>query len=160
MKQTKKRKAKTADWRFFAVVVAVAVAVAGAIFYVFIPRPGTTGPQSHIPSYFMTAEAAKPLPQTLDPNQFSNKSVVTAYQAVKKDPQVLAQQPCFCHCDRKMGHRSLLSCFVTRHAAKCDVCVREAIFAMQEQQKGKTAEQIRAEIIHGDWRAVEIAGKP
>jgi hypothetical protein len=160
MKKPKTLKTKTADWKFFAVVVAVVVFVASAIFYVFLPRPGAGALPPEIPSYFMTAEAANPLPETLDPNQFSNKSVVAAYRAAKKAPKVLAQQPCFCHCDRKSGHRSLLDCFATRHAAKCDICVREAIFATQEQQKGKTAEQIRAEIIHGDWRAVEIAGKP
>ena len=157
MKKTKKLKAKTADWKFFAVVVAVAVSVAGAIFYVFLPRPGVGALRPEIPSYFMTAEAAKPLPETLDPSQFANKSVVAAYQAAKKAPEVLAQQPCFCHCDRKMGHRSLLDCFRTRHAAQCDVCVKEAIFADREARNGKSAKQIREEIIKGAWKTIEFA---
>jgi hypothetical protein len=157
MKKKKSRNPKPSDWKFFVVVVAVALSVAGVIFYAFLPRPGAGAVRFEVPKYFRTAEAAKPLPETLDPVQFSNKNVVAAYQAARKAPQILAQQPCFCHCDRKMGHRSLLDCFATRHAAECDICVKEAIFARQEQLRGKTAEQIRSEIVHGDWKTVQVA---
>src|SRR5437899_1397137 len=157
MKHTKQHKAKTADWKFFAVVVAVAVAVSGVIFYVFAPRPGAGVPRKEIPSYFMTAEAANPLPETLDPSQFSNKSVVTAYQAAKTIPEVLAQQPCYCRCDRKAGHRSLLSCFATKHATECAICVKQAILALREHGSGEGPEQIREEIVKGDSKAVELA---
>ena len=152
MKQTKKHKAKTADWKFLVVVAAGFVALAAGIFYAFAPQPG-----AQIPRYFMTAAAAKPLPETLDPAQFPNKDVAAAYTAAKASPEVLAQQPCFCHCDRKMGHRSLLDCFRTKHAGECDVCVKEAIFADREARKGKSAEQIREEIIKGAWKTIEFA---
>lgn len=151
MNKKNNRNAKVASWKFFAVVAVGFVALAAAIFYVFAPQPGI-----QVPRYFMTVAAAKPLPETLDPGQFPNKDVAAAYRAAKASPEVLAQQPCFCHCDRKMGHRSLLDCFGTKHAAQCDVCVKEAIFADREARNGKTAEQIREEIIKGDWKAVEL----
>lgn len=152
MNKRKNRTAKVADWKFLVVVVAGFVALAAAIFYAFAPHPG-----AQIPRYFTTAAAAKPLPETLDPGQFPNKDVAAAYRAAKASPEVLAQQPCFCHCDRKMGHRSLLDCFGTKHAAQCDACVKEAIFADRESRNGKSAEQIREEIIKGAWKTVELA---
>lgn len=152
MNKNRNRNAKPADWKFLAVVATGLVALAAVIFYAFAPHPG-----GQIPRYFMTAAAARPLPATLEPSQFSNKDVATAYKAAKTAPEVVAQQPCFCHCDRRMGHRSLLDCYAGRHAAECDVCVREAIFVEEEQKRGKNAEQIRAEIIRGDWKSIQLA---
>src|SRR5581483_899132 len=63
----------------------------------------TAAPQAkvtpRIPDHFTSAEAAKPLTQTLDPRQFSVPYVVKAYQLAKEIPEVLAQQPCYCNCD-------------------------------------------------------------
>ena len=78
-----------------------------------------------------------------------------AYRVAGQIPEVLAQLPCYCYCDRR-GHRGLLDCFASKHGADCDICVKEAIFAMQEHRKGKTPEQIRAEIVHGDWKTIQL----
>ena len=157
MNKRKNRNAKTADWKFFVVSVVAFLGMAGAIFYFFAPRPGTDATRRETPRYFLTSEAAKPLPETLNPDEFSNKDVAAAYKAAKESPEVLAQQPCFCRCDRRMGHRSLLDCFSSRHAGACDVCVKEAIFAQRERDRGKGAAEIREEIINGAWKTVEIA---
>jgi hypothetical protein len=90
----------------------------------------------------LSAEAARPFRQTLDPSQFSSKRIAAAYLVAQKAPGVLAQQPCFCHCHRS-GHCSLLDCFATKHGADCDIGVKEAIFADQESRRGKTAGQIQ-----------------
>jgi hypothetical protein len=37
----KKQEIKPADWKFFAVLVATALALGGAIFYIFLTQPGT-----------------------------------------------------------------------------------------------------------------------
>jgi hypothetical protein len=155
MKRTKKGTPQTAAWKFFLSVIAVAVAVSGIIFYIFARRPETQAVNRPIPQYFSTAAAAKPLPQTLAPAGFSNRDVVAAYQVAKEIPDVLAQQPCYCYCDRR-GHRGLLDCFATKHGADCDICVKEALFAMQEHRKGKSPEQIRSEIIQGGWKAIQF----
>ena len=70
----------------------------------------------YIPPFFASAEAAEPLPKTLSPKLFPDPNVAAAYRAAERIPSVLAQQPCYCHCD-KFGHRSLLDCFTTKHGA-------------------------------------------
>ena len=43
-----------------------------------------------------------------------------------------------------------------KDVAECDVRAKEALFADRETGNGKSAEQIRAEIIKGAWKTVEI----
>ena len=74
-----------------------------------------------------------------------------AYELASKIPTVLHQQPCYCYCDR-MGHNSLHSCFEGTHGARCSTCLKELYYSYQQHQKGKTATQIRAGIIKGDWK--------
>jgi hypothetical protein len=71
-------------------------------------------------------------------------------------PAVLHQQPCYCHCDKVMGHNSLHSCFEGTHGATCSTCMKEAIYAYQQTKKGQTPAQIRAGIEHGDWQTVDL----
>lgn len=72
--------------------------------------------KAQIPAYFKTAEAAKPYPKTLPPETFQHPAQVKAYAVARQIPGVLAQQPCYCHCD-KMGHGSLLHCHIDSHSA-------------------------------------------
>lgn len=88
-------------------------------------RPPTTAPAlaavpqqaARVPAYHATAAAARPLPATLSPDLFAAIPVVArAYRIAKRIPEVLAQQPCYCHCDR-MGHVGLLDCYRSDHGA-------------------------------------------
>ncbi len=63
-----------------------------------------------VPVYFKQAKEAMPFPETLDPAQFQIANVREVYSVAKEIPDVLAQQPCYCYCQRQ-GHRSLLDCF-------------------------------------------------
>src|SRR5207248_2863966 len=38
-----------------------------------------------------------------------------AFALAAKIPKVLYQQPCYCYCDRAMGHKSLHSCYEGQH---------------------------------------------
>lgn len=78
-----------------------------------------------------------------------------AYELAAKIPAVLHQQPCYCFCDR-MGHNSLHSCFENTHGARCSTCLKELYYSYQENKKGKTASQIRAGIIKGDWKLIDL----
>jgi hypothetical protein len=78
-----------------------------------------------------------------------------AYELASKIPTVLHQQPCYCYCDR-MGHNSLHSCFENTHGARCATCLKELYYAYQQHQKGKTSAQIRAGIIKGDWKLIDL----
>lgn len=97
-------------------LVAVLFYWAGRTDRSFSPARTESQGESEIPPYFSSAEAAVPLPKTLSPDQFSERYVALAYRAAARIPGVLAQQPCYCHCD-KFGHRSLLDCFTTKHGA-------------------------------------------
>jgi Protein of unknown function with PCYCGC motif len=78
-----------------------------------------------------------------------------AYELAAKIPVVLRQQPCYCYCDR-MGHNSLHSCFEDTHGAQCATCLKELYYSYSEHKKGRMAKQIRAGIIRGEWKQVDL----
>jgi len=79
-----------------------------------------------------------------------------AYELAAQIPNVLHQQPCYCYCDRGMGHNSLRSCFEGTHGAQCDVCLKELYYSYSQTKKGKTAAQIRQGIVKGEWKQVNL----
>jgi hypothetical protein len=109
-----------------------------------------------IPDFVTNLAAARPLPKTLSPAQFSNASVKESYQIALEYPDVLAQQPCYCYCDTGFGHKSLLDCHIDTHSAECMVCMKEALLAGKMNKEGKNAEQIRAAIVRGEWKDIQV----
>jgi hypothetical protein len=87
---------------------------------------------------------------------FSHPVQVRAYELAAKIPDVLYQLPCYCHCDRTVGHTSLRSCYESTHAAHCSACMKELFYAYQMTKKGKSPAQIRAGIIRGEWEKVDL----
>ena len=74
--------------------------------------------------------------------------VSAAYRVAEQIPETLAQLPCYCYCDRGMGHKSLHSCFEDEHAAHCAVCVDEALLAYSLTKDAKmTPQQVREKIV-------------
>jgi hypothetical protein len=124
---------------------------AGAQAQMDMPAPADQG----IPSYHAYA-LKPPIPSTMDPKQFPDALNRNVYTLAAKIKPVLYQQPCYCYCDRNAGHKSLLDCYASAHGSQCDICQREAILAYQQTQKGKTPAQIRAAIIRGDWKSVDM----
>lgn len=76
----------------------------------------SANPTPRIPAFFANLEEAKPLAAVLDPKQFSDPVIAKAYSYAKENPEVFAQQPCYCYCDSGSGHRSLLDCYATDHS--------------------------------------------
>lgn len=108
-------------------------------------------PHSHdnktVPAFFEQAPSKASLGPTLEPAQFTGL-VRDAYRAVREIPQTIAQMPCYCHCDRGMGHKSLYSCFEDDHASHCAVCVNEALLTLKLTKEQKlTPAQIRDRIV-------------
>ena len=100
-----------------------------------------------VPAYYKTAPSLSALPATLSPELFTG-NVRLAYQAAKEIPQTLAQLPCYCHCDKGFGHKSLLSCFESEHGENCGICIGEALMAYNLEKRGKlNPVQIRERII-------------
>jgi hypothetical protein len=103
--------------------------------------------ENRIPAYLEQAPSRASLGPTLEPAKFTGL-VRDAYSAVREIPQTIAQLPCYCHCDRGAGHKSLYSCFEDAHASHCAVCVNEALLALKlEKEQKLTAAQIRDRIV-------------
>jgi hypothetical protein len=119
-----------------------------------------SNPADDIPAY-NAASPGKTVPPVMTGAQltgpyFQHAYQVVAYKMAAKIPGVLYQQPCYCRCDREMGHNSLHSCFESTHAAACSTCMREGVYAYQQTKKGKTPAQIRAGIERGEWQNVDL----
>ncbi len=90
------------------------------------PPPATTpgapatsaaeAPAQRVPHFHARLEDALPLPTIMPASNFRIPAVARAYRVAARIPDVLAQQPCYCWCD-KMGHGSLVDCFATSHGA-------------------------------------------
>lgn len=152
---SRKRKATNSflsvHWPVIFLGTAVIALLSGVAYKVLHERPANPGPvMGAVPVYYNRAEDAMPFPATLEPAAFKGADVREAYQTAKEMPEVLTQQPCYCYCQRK-GHRGLLDCFKTDHAASCDICVKEALLAGRMHRQGKSAEEIRTTIVQGKW---------
>ena len=139
---------------------ALLILVAFALGLLLLPQQSISGashpfplaaPQSatDVPAFHNEAPAGA-LPATMSPDNFS-------YALAAHVKKVLYQQPCYCRCDRSQGHESLLDCFVSKHGAGCETCVREDLYSYEQSRKGKTPAQIRAGIIQGEWQSVDIS---
>ena len=113
------------------------------------------GTEEPMPAFHNQAPQGQ-LPGTLSPTEFSDVVVQNAYILAGRVKKILYQQPCYCHCDRSQGHKSLLDCFASKHGAACGVCMREAIYSYEQSHQGKTAAQIRAGIERGEWQQVDM----
>ena len=107
-----------------------------------------------VPAHFQTERDAAPLPETLSAKLFSDPKLARVYEIAQRIPAVLAQQPCYCYCDRGHGHRSLLDCQRDDHSASCAVCRKEVLLSDRLTRMGLSAKEIRASIIRGDWKEV------
>src|SRR6202167_2094942 len=120
------------------------------------PSAVDSSQQRDVPAYH-ASRPKTPLPETLHPEQFTDVQTQNVYALAAKVKSVLYQQPCYCHCDKEMGHTSLLSCYTDRHASVCALCQKEAVLAYTESQQGKTAAQIRKDIMDGKWKDVDLS---
>ena len=93
------------------------------------PRPGITG--------------EKVLPASMFGD---DERLVRAYAAARALPEVFDGVYCYCHCKEDMGHRSLLTCYQSEHAASCDICLAEGEMAATMHAQGATLDEIRRAI--------------
>jgi len=130
----------------------------------FVPLPAASGsPQQEgappaaaddVPAYHAQAPKGD-LPETMNPEQFSQPIVKNAYAVAAKIKKTLYQQPCYCHCDRSKGHTSLLDCFASEHGSGCGTCIYEDFYSYEQVRKGKTAKQIREGIMKGEYKSLD-----
>jgi hypothetical protein len=148
-------------WRFLSLAAVFAFALA----MVLVPQQAASrSPQEanapqpaaaeDVPAYHARPPQGE-LPPTLDPELFPQPLVQNAYAVAAKIKKTLYQQPCYCHCDRGQGHTSLLDCFASKHGSGCGTCIYEDLYAFEQSAKGRSAAQIRAGIIKGEWKSVD-----
>ena len=88
-------------------VASAAVLFASALAFTFVPLAATSQPPQEanpepseaIPAYHAQAPQGE-LPETVNPERFSNLVVQNAYAVAAKIKKTLYQEPCYCHCDR------------------------------------------------------------
>ncbi len=117
-------------------------------------------PTAEVPAYYPLPPARAYNPvlhgEQLTGPAFGHGYQVAAYRMAAKIERVLYAQPCGCRCDLALRHKSLHSCFEGTHGAACATCMREAVYAYQQTQLGKTPEEIRAGVLRGEWRNIEV----
>jgi hypothetical protein len=119
-----------------------------------------SGEPKGVPAYNPAPQKGQSLPPILPKERLWGASFqypyqVHAYELAAKIPRVIHQQPCYCYCDR-MGHNSLHSCFESTHGANCAACLKEVYYSYQQHKAGKTAKQIRENIIRGEWKQIDL----
>ncbi len=103
-------------------------------------------PNEDVPAYHTVAPArGVKLPALLSGNQLSGPNFQyawqkTVYEDAAKVPNVLYQLPCFCRCDRALGHTSLHSCFEGLHGAECSTCAQGGVLRLQNVAEGQDGE--------------------
>ena len=133
-----------------AIVWIVGILAFGLIAFLFRQREGLL-PWQRVPPYAASVDRARPLPKTLPPEIFTDQKVAHGYEIAKRIPEVLVQQPSYGVFVRRHQH-SLLDCFTTNDAARCEVCLQEAYLADHMYRAGKSAAAIRTSIIAGEWK--------
>jgi len=80
----------------------------------------------------------------LDFGRFTGR-YAQAYKTAAEIPKTLDKLYCYCKCKESetLKHKTLLTCFTTDHATKCEICTREAEIAGEMTKAGKSFDEIR-----------------
>lgn len=114
----------------------------------------------HVPAYNTAPPKAGEVMPILAADQrvgelFKYSYQIRAYELAAKIPGVLNQLPCYCYCER-IGHKSLHTCYESDHGAHCGICMKEVFYAYEQTKLGKTPAQVRAGIIKGNWKSIDL----
>ncbi len=121
-----------------------------------------SNPADDIPAYHTSPPArGEKLPAILTPEQLPTEYSHFAwqkevYKQAAQVSRVLYQLPCYCRCDKALGHTSLHSCFEGTHGAICSTCAKEGAYAYKMTKMGKTPKQIREGIEHNEYQTIDL----
>jgi Protein of unknown function with PCYCGC motif len=121
-----------------------------------------SNPANDVPAYHPSAPLhLAALPPILSGSRLTSDNFhyswqAHAYQQAARISDVLYQLPCYCRCDRALGHTSLRSCFEGLHGAECSTCAKEGFFAYQQTKLGKTPAQIREAINRHEFESIDL----
>jgi hypothetical protein len=121
-----------------------------------------SNPVEDLPAYHPKPPApGTTLPPVLAGNQLTGPNFhyqwqVKVYEQAATVQDVLYQLPCYCRCDRALGHESLHSCFEGTHGAICSTCAKEEAYAYKMTKLGKTPKQIRDGIERKQYEQIDL----
>ena len=121
-----------------------------------------SNPADDIPAYHSAAPLKiAALPPILSGAKLSGENFrfpwqIHVYQDAAKISTTIYQLPCYCRCDRALGHTSLRSCYEGLHGTECSTCAKEAILAYQMTRQGKSVAEIRAAINRHEYEKIDL----
>ena len=68
--------------------------------------------------------------------------VAEAYRIAAEIPKVIDSLFCYCYCKKNHQHKTLLTCYTSKHGSKCDICLGEVFYAYELYNQGKTLDEI------------------
>jgi hypothetical protein len=121
-----------------------------------------SNPAEDVPAYHPAAPLkVSALPAILSGSKLTGENFrypwqVHVYQQAIRMGNVLYQLPCYCRCDRALGHTSLRSCYEGLHGTECSTCAKEAFFTARQLKQGKTVAQIREAINRHEYESIDL----
>lgn len=143
-------KPSTAKWRW-ALYGLIAVVLLGGYYYKTLGTSKYPVDLKQVSPADISLLQGNETRETLSPALFVGETTI-AYAIAEQNRALLDSMYCYCYCEKTIGHQSLLSCFTDRHAAACDICRDEAIFAFDRLQKGDSLLDIRKAVDKKFWR--------
>ncbi len=119
-------------------------------------------PAADQPAYHAQAPArGAKLPPVLSGDQLTGEYFrypwqKKVYEQAAQIQRVIYQMPCFCRCDKALGHQSLHSCFEGTHGAVCSTCAKEEAYTYKMTKLGRTPSEIRAGIEKKEYEAIDL----
>ena len=151
-KKSRKTQVKSSNSKTLPIIVfgAILVAVGSYFFYFKNDRNPYAYRRDKTPVDIETLKGGETRP-TLSPVLFVG-NVARAYDVARKNRELLDSMYCYCNCKKHFGHKSLLTCFVDKHAADCKICLDQAFYADSRFKEGMDVAQVRYAVDKKFWR--------
>lgn len=133
------------------IIAAVVIIIAGFVYYSNSMRVDDTETAKQIASGNIDALRGRETRETLSPTQFVGKTART-YNIALENRDLMDSMYCYCNCKKNLGHKSLLTCFVTTHAINCNICQDQALYAYSQYQKNPDLVKVRTAVDRKFWR--------
>ena len=151
-KKSRKRQVKSSSPKVLRFIVLAAILVAiGSYFFYFKNDRNPYAYRSDNTPVDINALKGRETRPTLSPVLFVG-NIARAYDVARKNRELLDSIYCYCNCKKHFGHKSLLSCFVDKHAAECKICIDQAFYADSRFKEGMEIAQVRLAVDKKFWK--------
>lgn len=152
------KSSKSKKFPLFIAVVAIS-AIGGYFFYINQNRGQATVSEQGVATKDEVKETSAAIRNlmggetrpVLRPSRFTGK-VARVYRIAQENRDLLDSLYCYCNCKPNLGHKSLLTCYTNNHAAKCDICLNQALYANSKFKDGFDIAQVRKAVDKKFWR--------